>query len=797
MPFTSPNRGGSPPPPLRERAAHSAKLESAIARAISRGRRALAERDPDVATGSRGLYLQFELSEGGEAALDSLENKQKKIELVSVKSEVGELPTATVFVPEASAEYFLGRVQSYGREDTESGKPKHAALVARLENARLATVRSLFTDPALLFPRPRQRVWWEVWLREGAMEQFKTTAAALDVSVKAHSVRFPEREVVLALADRGEVGRILLNTDAIAELRIARDTPTFFLDLPAFEQAEWTADLQRRLVPSTSSIAVCLLDTGVTRAHPLLERSVASSDMHTVEAAWGVNDVKGHGTQMAGLCLLGDLTELLVGSASVSIAHVLESVKILQSAGDNDRNLYGAITLEGISRAELQSPTRKRVICMAVTSSFGTRNGHPSSWSAALDQAAYAAGEAQRLIVVSAGNIRDDVLPSQYPSRNDLEVVESPAQSWNALSVGASTDKINIVSDEYHGWTALAPAGDLSPTSRTSVLWESQWPLKPDVVFEGGNLGTNGSGPAQKVDDLQLLTTHHQPLLGLFARMSETSASTALVSRMAAQVLAERPTLWPETVRALVVHSADWTSAMRGNLAWVPSVQDKRAFLRRYGYGVPSLERAVLSARNDLTLVIEDELAPFKKDGSIKTNEMNFHEFPWSRVDLAELRDAEVELRVTLSYFIEPNPGERGWTKRHRYASHGLRFEVKGALESDARFRRRVNAEVALDDGGLENSAPTGNDEWLLGPKVRNVGSIHSDVWRGSAAAFAQRTAIGVYPVGGWWREIPKLERWTRRARYALVVSIRVPSADVDIYTPIANAIRVSVDIAT
>ena len=30
----------------------------------------------------------------------------------------------------------------------------------------------------------------------------------------------------------------------------------------------------------------------------------------------------------------------------------------------------------------------------------------------------------------------------------------------------------------------LAPAGDLSPSSRTAS-WASHWPIKPDVVFEG------------------------------------------------------------------------------------------------------------------------------------------------------------------------------------------------------------------------------------------------------------------------------------------------------------------------
>ncbi|CDX37727.1 hypothetical protein MPLSOD_300005 [Mesorhizobium sp. SOD10] len=60
-------------------------------------------------------------------------------------------------------------------------------------------------------------------------------------------------------------------------------------------------------------------------------------------------------------------------------------------------------------------------------------------------------------------------------------------------------------------------------------------------------------------------------------------------------------------------------------------------------------------------------------------------------------------------------------------------------------------------------------------------GSIRSDIWRGTAAALADRDAIGVFPVSGSWKEKPSLQRWDRSARYALLVSVRAPGANVDI----------------
>jgi hypothetical protein len=54
-----------------------------------------------------------------------------------------------------------------------------------------------------------------------------------------------------------------------------------------------------------------------------------------------------------------------------------------------------------------------------------------------------------------------------------------------------------------------------------------------------------------------------------------------------------------------------------------------------------------------------------------------------------------------------------------------------------------------------------------------------------------------VYPVGGWWREKVRLVRFDREARYALLVTLRVPGSDVDIYTAVASMVDTPVNIET
>lgn len=798
-PYTSPHRGSSGLPPPRARAAHARRLARAMGQALQQARATLAERDPGITAGEPGFYLQFDIPVAERDAVEALESKRSAIELVAVRppAEGDENVSATVFVPERSAEFYARKIEEYRDEETRWGKPKHEALIARIETVRLGLVQALFTDAVDTYPPRNRQVWWEVWLRDGRLDEFRAVATDLGLQLKEHTLNFPERDVLLLLADEAALARLVTNTDAIAELRLAKDTPTLFLEMTPPEQADWVADLERRITgPSRNAPAVCVLDSGAVREHPLIAPALTATDQHAYDPAWGVDDGsgpwKGHGTGMAGVALYGDLEATLTRNGPVVLRHRLETVKILPRRGQNPPELYGAITAIGVTKVEGHAPRRPRTFCMAVTSDIGLGRGRPSSWSATIDQLAYGDGADQRLFVLAAGNVRDNVTASGYPDQNDLAEAENPSQAWNAIVAGAYTDKITIAHSDYQGWNPVAPAGDLCPTSRTSGVWDRQWPIRPDVVFEGGNQAHDGTNASVPIDDLQLLTTHYRPTERLLDAFGETSAATAQAARLSTRVMAARPELWRETVRGLVVHAAEWTTVMRRHIDQAGSQAQKMAMLRRYGWGVPTWRRALYSATNDATLMVEDALLPFRRDGSaVKTRNMNLHRLPWPRTELLSLGRQDVELRITLSYFIEPNPGERGWTRRHRYASHGLRFALKRSLETLDQFRQRINRAVEAEEAGRAFNA--GGDDWVLGPTVRDRGSLHSDIWRGSAAELANRDAVGVFPISGWWKENPGLQRWDRSARYALIVSIRAPDAEIDLYAAIANRIGVEI----
>jgi len=215
--------------------------------------------------------------------------------------------------------------------------------------------------------------------------------------------------------------------------------------------------------------------------------------------------------------------------------------------------------------------------------------------------------------------------------------------------------------------------------------------------------------------------------------------------------------------------------------------------MRHYGYGVPDLERATFSANNDVTLIAEERIQPFRLEGrEMRFNEMHFHPLPWPNIALEDLENTMLELRVTLSYYIEPNPSERGRNIRYRYASHGLRFDLKGQTEDERTFRQRMNA-IARQEGGY-SSGTFRSPPWAIGTQARQMaGSVFSDWWSGPAVDLAACDSIAVYPAGGWWKAKTRPPYSERQARYSLIVTVRTldPAATIDLYTPIATLLKV------
>ncbi|MEF8710319.1 MAG: hypothetical protein V5B38_16285 [Candidatus Accumulibacter propinquus] len=164
------------------------------------------------------------------------------------------------------------------------------------------------------------------------------------------------------------------------------------------------------------------------------------------------------------------------------------------------------------------------------------------------------------------------------------------------------------------------------------------------------------------------------------------------------------------------------------------------------------------------------------KGKGVVSRDMNLHALPWPKAQLMALPpDTAVELRASPCR-ISSSPTHR----RVVSLRSSITRPIACALMSNARldattadFVARINAAAEREDDG--DPIDPKDPNWLLGDRQRHRGSLHQDIWHGTAAELASRGFIAVYPAKGWWRTRPAQERYDLPARYSLIVSIRTP----------------------
>ena len=738
----------------------------------------------------------------------NLEFPQEDVVLLRSERRDDRTESALIFVPDDARAFLRGRLQGYGKDPGNQAR-QDLDRFERIETIQAAAARSLFVGPAE-FDSP-DAVWWELWVRGGANMAEGVAAAAQLADLEVHQDRlfFPDTTVLFvhgsAATAAGFAGRVL---GALVEVRRSTGTIEPFLDSQGngVGPEDWVVDLVKRVSPPPEGAnAVCALDTGVAGGHPLIAPGLHGAWAY--DGAWGTEDHYphgGHGTPLAGLALYGDLEPLMNDQRQVELTHAVESMKLLPPHGfpATKPPSYGVVTEGAVSLVEAERPNVRRAFCLA-NSACDFPPERPSSWSGALDQiisgsmpgdqadGVPAAERPKRLMVVATGNMPGGALAHVQQSHP----LEDPSQSWNALTIGGFTRK-ETPPPAPPGLKPVVPANHRSPFSLgTQSLANDLTPIKPEVLFEAGNMLTNASGDCGWAESVSLLAPGsnvlHQPLVPFWA----TSAAAGMAGNFVGGLQAALPDLWPETHRALMVDSAFWPEPIRKHFIgrgahWKGgSKGEKQKALREFGYGVPNLQRAVFSAQNDVTLVAQAPIQPFAPSdagGPPVFNEMHFYNLPWPKAALEAIENGIVMMKVTVSYFIEPNLSGRAATRPETYRSFGLRFAMKKRLEGKEKFLRRIS-------GHQEKGTPPADKEadyWLLGPKAVQAGSLHCDLWRGKAIDLALHDAIAVYPVTGWWKTHSGQKRFSDKGRYALVISISAPGQPVDLYTEISAMVE-------
>ncbi len=360
-------------------------------------------------------------------------------------------------------------------------------------------------------------------------------------------------------------------------------------------------------VPLNGPLA-CVVDSGVTAGHPLLRGVVvAEEDFDSGEATPA--DLNGHGTQVGGLVVYGDIARRMQGNEWLPQVNLF-SAKILR----NDPNSFDPASADAVFPAEERVEDQlKRAIehfhreygCRVFNLSIGHAyrlfdGGRQLPWAELLDDLARTL---DIVIVVSAGNVGDPEIPPAINSAQFKEQVANslkqpnhrlidPATSALSLTVGAVARREDPSMLSLSQGTQLAASSVGCPSPFTRCGPGVAGAVKPEVVAHGGNYGLDsiaGRHHWRKNDpNLGEPTLNRDFASRLLRGVCGTSFAAAQVTHIAARIegaLRNEFQTQPSQnlVRALLVSSA----RPHNN---VNSYVKKNDLLNTVGYGEPNVE---------------------------------------------------------------------------------------------------------------------------------------------------------------------------------------------------------------
>lgn len=787
----------SPPLPDRDPDQHRASLTHQLDQIAAQ----ISGRDPAIRIPGASREL-IAVRPESHANLDpaALADRRSDTRLVSVDEDTG---VALVDTTDPDLPHLRRKIDWFADDEKVSkktGMRRSAPAIAPISIIELARFMDLAGDRIRGVSLADNAMrWFEIACRGGYREnresseftryQVRRALERLRIT-NMQEYEATERLVIFIRCRVGDLRRLLEMVDCIYEFDLAGPDVRSFLNFEGELREEIHA--KKVISPAVDAPAVALLDSGIATQHPLLKDILAGAVSIVPGFAASPEDSDGHGTEMAGIAAYYDINDTLDHEEAVA-DHWLESARVFirdgeATATEEYRPFWPQMTIDAVQAVEALGK-RPRVFATAI-SAEQDRPGRPTYWSHAIDRLAYNGGNG-RLFFVCVGNADsgNNIVLDGYPTMNLEQRLHDPSQAINAITVGAYTNRTAVPSaPDYKNYEPVAPEAGISPHTSSGLVRDGD-AIKPDVVFEGGNVGFDGQLSDPSIPNLVGLTTGHQHLYGKpLSLLWATSEATARAAWFGAQLRRLCPDLSLTTIRGLVVHSATWTEKM---VQQFPDLDERLAIC---GFGIPDLAFATSCARQRATVIVEDEMPNSVRKTVLQENGKPKEKFsrvlkafrmPLPEDILLAADNAKVELRVTLSYFAEPNT-----FKRHLQRGLDLRWDIQGLQESEQQFLERINRLARSKEKRADRTKPL---PWDLGIRRRSRGTVQSDRWFGPASLLAGTKLIAVYPVLGWWDRRDALK--TESMGFSLIVTVRGP--EIALYETIAAELQAVIPVET
>lgn len=471
--------------------------------------------------------------------------------------------------------------------------------------------------------------------------------------------------------------------------------------------------------PDAGAPAIGVLDSGLTRGHPLLASAVGDAQGYLAPNRSPDDDPPHwHGTFVGALALYGDVHACIQQGRFVPQLRLL-SGKVFNDDGQDQTEFVEKAVEEAVRELHEQYG------CRVFNFSYGDLNKvydgrHVRGLAYTLDRLTRELGV---LFVVPTGNLTTADLPvnarEEYPNYllADSARLVDPATALNVLTVGGLTLNEATRDAQQHPNTIedqpIARAGQPFPLTRGGPSINGA--LKPDLIECAGNIALMRAGGRTRHTGLGIVS-----LNGGFANGSAfredigTSYAAPLMAHKAARLLAEVPNATPNLLRALIGAHARWPQACEALLNPDGNSDGREKLLRLVGYGRVDDSALFRSLDHTVTLLAEEQVG---------NDQHHFFELPLPESFWAGGRRTR-EITVALAY----SPAVRTTRLDYRMSKLWFSLVTAGNLDEVTQAFRR-NREQGMGERS--------NGRWLPNDTRKN-GTLQVSRW-----SFKQALANG------------------------------------------------------
>ena len=347
---------GGHPLPSKDRAAQASMVKEQYVAVVNQVVTHLEEREKQGQPVANGIYVDLKMDKSFIPKSLGKQDSPKGATIMKVTDNGEENDVdVTIYVKKDKKDWLKNKADDYSCKNTAKGKPCNERLIAPINGVVATDIRTLYVSAEEFDSIPEEGSYiYELWMshsKENSQESIESTLHQMGIEKMAEPLLFDGVDVWLIKSTKQQLYTLPLSLGYIEGIRPYHKPSILTSSNP--EKREWSELIKGEITyDKDADVIVGILDSGVNNSHELLKPALPDERMDVAIGVLEAIDKTDHGTGMAGLALLGDLTNIAYQrETSVAVHHALSSVKIYEDGYDTPKEFYGAVIEEAIGKA--------------------------------------------------------------------------------------------------------------------------------------------------------------------------------------------------------------------------------------------------------------------------------------------------------------------------------------------------------------------------------------------------------------------------------------------------------------